>query len=100
MHSIFCSRRSASSQVEIHSETNMQQFVRLSEQKINSCLPPVHPLDREPDIEKICGAGADGAFDKLIGSLGRLAVLSWRSIIIISTQDLLPAISRSQSLIF
>jgi hypothetical protein len=49
------------------------QFVRLAERKVNSCLPPNHPLDREPDIENICGAGVDPAFDKLIGSLGYIA---------------------------
>ncbi|KAI5804972.1 cell morphogenesis N-terminal-domain-containing protein [Geopyxis carbonaria] len=49
------------------------QFVRLAERKVNSCLPPNHPLDREPDIESICGAGVDPAFDKLIGSLGYIA---------------------------
>lgn len=49
------------------------QFVRLAERKVNSCLPPNHPLDREPDIETICGPGVDPAFDKLIGSLGYIA---------------------------
>lgn len=45
----------------------------MAERKVNSCLPPNHPLDREPDIERICGAGVDPAFDKLIGSLGYIA---------------------------
>ncbi|KAF8253553.1 hypothetical protein K440DRAFT_236308 [Wilcoxina mikolae CBS 423.85] len=49
------------------------QFVRLAERKVNSCLPPSHALDKEPDIENICGPGADPAFDKLIGSLGYIA---------------------------
>ncbi|KAI5787397.1 cell morphogenesis N-terminal-domain-containing protein [Pyronema domesticum] len=49
------------------------QFVRLAERKVNSCLPPNHPLDKEPDIESICGPGVDPAFDKLIGSLGYIA---------------------------
>jgi len=49
------------------------QFVRLAERKVNSCLPPKHPLDKEPDIESICGPGVDPAFDKLIGSLGYIA---------------------------
>lgn len=40
---------------------------------VNSCLPPNHPLEREPDIETICGPGVDPAFDKLIGSLGYIA---------------------------
>lgn len=46
------------------------QFVRVAERKINTCLPPNHPLETEPQIEGICGAGVDPAFDKLIGSLG------------------------------
>lgn len=46
------------------------QFVRVADRKINSCLPPNHPLETEPQIEGICGAGVDPAFDKLIGSLG------------------------------
>ncbi|KAL7273120.1 Cell morphogenesis protein PAG1 [Rhizina undulata] len=49
------------------------QFVRVAERKINSCLPPNHPLDTEPHIERICGAGVDPSFDKLIGSLGYIA---------------------------
>lgn len=49
------------------------QFVRLAERKVNSCLPPNRPLDKEPDIESICGPGVDPAFDKLIGSLGYIA---------------------------
>lgn len=49
------------------------QFVRFAERKINTCLPPNHPLDIEPHIETICGAGVDPAFDKLIGSLGYIA---------------------------
>lgn len=44
--------------------------MRVAERKVNSCLPPNHPLDNEPNIEVICGAGVDPAFDKLIGSLG------------------------------
>ncbi|PWW76503.1 hypothetical protein C7212DRAFT_38346, partial [Tuber magnatum] len=49
------------------------QFVRVAERKINSCLPPNHLLDTEPQIETVCGAGVDPAFDKLIGSLGYIA---------------------------
>jgi hypothetical protein len=49
------------------------QFVRLAERKVNSCLPPSHLLDKEPNIENICGPGVDPAFDKLIGSLGYIA---------------------------
>lgn len=45
--------------------------MRLAEAKINSCL--AHPLESEPNIEEICGAGVDPAFDKLIGSLGYIA---------------------------
>jgi len=48
-------------------------FVRLAERKVNSCLPPNHPLEKEPDVESICGPGVDPAFDKLIGSLGYIA---------------------------
>lgn len=50
------------------------QFVRVADRKINSCLPPNRPLETEPQIEGICGAGVDPAFDKLIGSLGSYAV--------------------------
>lgn len=53
------------------------QFVRVAERKINSCLPPNYPLDAEPQMEKICGAGVDPAFDKLIGSLGRSPSCDW-----------------------
>ena len=49
------------------------KFVGLAERKVNSCLPPNRPLDKEPDIESICGPGVDPAFDKLIGSLGYIA---------------------------
>lgn len=49
------------------------QFVRLAERKINACLPPNHPLDTEPLVDNIIGAGVDPAFDKLIGSLGSIA---------------------------
>lgn len=31
------------------------------------------PLDPEPQIETICGQGADPNFDKLIGALGHIA---------------------------
>ncbi|KAF8463503.1 cell morphogenesis N-terminal-domain-containing protein [Kalaharituber pfeilii] len=49
------------------------QFVRLAERKINACLPPNHPLETEPLVDNIIGAGVDPAFDKLIGSLGSIA---------------------------
>ncbi|KAF3938035.1 hypothetical protein ABW19_dt0200649 [Dactylella cylindrospora] len=47
------------------------QFVRLAEAKIDACMKC--GLDVEPNIEAICGAGVDPAFDKLIGSLGYIA---------------------------
>ncbi|KAJ6259267.1 hypothetical protein Dda_6166 [Drechslerella dactyloides] len=47
------------------------QFVRLAEAKIDACMKC--GLDVEPNVEAICGAGVDPAFDKLIGSLGYIA---------------------------
>ncbi|KAK6544562.1 Cell morphogenesis protein PAG1 [Orbilia ellipsospora] len=47
------------------------QFVRLAEAKIDACMKC--GLEVEPNVEAICGAGADPAFDKLIGSLGYIA---------------------------
>lgn len=36
-------------------------------------MPPNHPLETEPLVDNIIGAGVDPAFDKLIGSLGSIA---------------------------
>ncbi|KAF3163796.1 Cell morphoproteinsis protein PAG1 [Orbilia oligospora] len=47
------------------------QFVRLAEAKIDQCMKC--GLEVEPNVEAICGAGVDPAFDKLIGSLGYIA---------------------------
>ena len=47
--------------------------MRLAERKMNACLPPYHPLDTEPFVDAIMGAGVDPVFDQLIGSLGCIA---------------------------
>lgn len=46
-------------------------FIAQAEEKINMCIAV--PMDPEPQIELICGQGADPNFDKLIGALGHIA---------------------------
>ncbi|PQE17215.1 cell morphogenesis PAG1 protein [Rutstroemia sp. NJR-2017a BVV2] len=46
-------------------------FIAQAEEKISQCV--TLPLDPEPQIEHICGAGVDPAFDQLISALGHIA---------------------------
>ncbi|KAI9736430.1 MAG: Cell morphogenesis protein PAG1 [Claussenomyces sp. TS43310] len=46
-------------------------FIAQAEEKINQCITV--PLDTDPQIESICGSGADPTFDKLISALGHIA---------------------------
>ncbi|KAH6659464.1 cell morphogenesis N-terminal-domain-containing protein [Truncatella angustata] len=46
-------------------------FIALAEEKLNECI--TIPFDPEPQIEHICGPGADPAFDQFIAALGHIA---------------------------
>ncbi|KAI1337403.1 cell morphogenesis N-terminal-domain-containing protein [Xylariaceae sp. FL0016] len=46
-------------------------FIAHAEEKLNECITV--PLEPEPSIEKICGPGADPAFDQFIVALGHIA---------------------------
>ncbi|KAI0874664.1 cell morphogenesis N-terminal-domain-containing protein [Hypoxylon argillaceum] len=46
-------------------------FIAHAEEKLNECMTV--PFDPEPRIEKICGPGADPAFDQFIVALGHIA---------------------------
>lgn len=46
-------------------------FIALAEEKLNECITV--PFDPEPQIEQICGPGADPAFDQFIVALGHIA---------------------------
>ncbi|KAI1423289.1 cell morphogenesis N-terminal-domain-containing protein [Xylaria sp. FL1777] len=46
-------------------------FIAHAEEKLNECM--TIPFDPEPKIEKICGPGADPAFDQFIVALGHIA---------------------------
>ncbi|KAH8680931.1 cell morphogenesis protein PAG1 [Xylariales sp. PMI_506] len=46
-------------------------FIALAEEKLNACITV--PFDPEPQIEQICGPGADPAFDQFIVALGHIA---------------------------
>ena len=47
------------------------QFIAQAEDKISQCVRS--PLEPEPQIEQICGAGVDPTFDQLISALGHIA---------------------------
>jgi len=47
------------------------QFIAQAEEKITQCI--TIPLDPEPQIEQICGPGADPTFDQLISALGHIS---------------------------
>ncbi|KAI0910077.1 cell morphogenesis N-terminal-domain-containing protein, partial [Ustulina deusta] len=61
-------------------------FIAHAEEKLNECM--TIPFDPEPRIEKICGPGADPAFDQFIIALGHIsrpkpkplidAIMLWR----------------------
>ncbi|KAH9887177.1 cell morphogenesis N-terminal-domain-containing protein [Xylariomycetidae sp. FL2044] len=46
-------------------------FIAQAEEKLNECITV--PFDPEPQIEQICGPGADPAFDHYILALGHIA---------------------------
>ncbi|KAG9241551.1 cell morphogenesis protein-like protein PAG1 [Calycina marina] len=46
-------------------------FIAQAEEKITQCINI--PLDPEPQIEQICGPGADPTFDQLISALGHIS---------------------------
>ncbi|KAI3318312.1 cell morphogenesis N-terminal-domain-containing protein [Xylariaceae sp. AK1471] len=46
-------------------------FIAHAEEKLNECMTV--PFDPEPRIERICGPGADPAFDQFIVALGHIA---------------------------
>ncbi|ORY65306.1 cell morphogenesis N-terminal-domain-containing protein [Pseudomassariella vexata] len=46
-------------------------FIALAEEKLNESITV--PFDPEPQIEQICGPGADPAFDQFIVALGHIA---------------------------
>ncbi|KAI0968965.1 cell morphogenesis N-terminal-domain-containing protein [Xylaria arbuscula] len=46
-------------------------FIAHAEEKLNECM--TIPFDPEPRIERICGPGADPAFDQFIVALGHIA---------------------------
>ncbi|KAI0132506.1 cell morphogenesis N-terminal-domain-containing protein [Xylariales sp. AK1849] len=46
-------------------------FIALAEEKLNECI--TIPFDPEPQIEQVCGPGADAAFDQFIVALGHIA---------------------------
>ncbi|KAI0453093.1 cell morphogenesis N-terminal-domain-containing protein [Xylaria acuta] len=46
-------------------------FIAHAEEKLNECITV--PFDPEPRIERICGPGADPAFDQYIVALGHIA---------------------------
>ncbi|KAL2023414.1 hypothetical protein VTK56DRAFT_2771 [Thermocarpiscus australiensis] len=46
-------------------------FIAQAEEKLNECITV--PFDPEPQVEQICGPGADPAFDQLIVALGHIA---------------------------
>lgn len=62
----------------------------LADRIIDTCVPPRHPMESEPYVDKICGPDVDKAFDKLISSLGALgkhkpkmvidSVMYWRKL--------------------
>ncbi|KAL2761141.1 hypothetical protein ACRALDRAFT_1078419 [Sodiomyces alcalophilus JCM 7366] len=47
------------------------QFMAQAEEKLNDCITV--PFDPEPQIEQICGPGADPDFDQIITALGHIA---------------------------
>lgn len=46
-------------------------FIAQAEDKLNECITP--PSEPEPQVEQICGPGADQSFDRLIVALGHIA---------------------------
>ncbi|TLD21292.1 hypothetical protein PspLS_08969 [Pyricularia sp. CBS 133598] len=46
-------------------------FIAHAEEKLNECITP--PSEPEPQVEQICGPGADESFDRLIVALGHIA---------------------------
>ncbi|KAK3688571.1 cell morphogenesis protein-like protein [Podospora appendiculata] len=46
-------------------------FIAQAEEKLNDCITV--PFDPEPQIDQICGPGADPAFDQLIIALGHIS---------------------------
>ena len=46
-------------------------FIAQSEEKLNECI--TDPFDPEPNVEEICGPGADPAFDQLIVAMGHIS---------------------------
>ncbi|TVY93572.1 Cell morphogenesis protein [Lachnellula willkommii] len=53
------------------SPNKSSQFIAQAEEKVNQCI--TMPLDPEPQIDQICGFGADPTFDQLISALGHIA---------------------------
>lgn len=49
----------------------LSSFVAHAEEKLNECITV--PFDPEPQIERICGPGADPVFDQFITALGHIA---------------------------
>ncbi|KAK4640404.1 Cell morphogenesis protein PAG1 [Podospora bellae-mahoneyi] len=46
-------------------------FIAQAEEKLNECITV--PFEPEPNVEQICGPGADPAFDQLIVALGHIS---------------------------
>ncbi|KAK4199650.1 putative cell morphogenesis protein [Triangularia verruculosa] len=46
-------------------------FIAQAEEKLNECITV--PFEPEPNVEQICGPGADPAFDQLILALGHIS---------------------------
>ncbi|EPE08661.1 cell morphogenesis protein pag1 [Ophiostoma piceae UAMH 11346] len=44
-------------------------FISIAEEKLNAC---VTPFEAEPNVDSICGPGADPAFDQQLSALGHL----------------------------
>ncbi|RYP37218.1 hypothetical protein DL767_003037 [Monosporascus sp. MG133] len=49
----------------------LKSFIAHAEEKLNECITV--PFDPEPQIERICGPGADPVFDQFITALGHIA---------------------------
>ncbi|EJT77748.1 cell morphogenesis protein PAG1 [Gaeumannomyces tritici R3-111a-1] len=55
-------------------------FIAQAEEKLNECIAS-YPSDPEPQVEQICGPGADPSFDQLIVALGHIAKQKPRALI-------------------
>jgi len=72
MPCMYCSHQSVTSnQSTLYPLITPFQFIAQAEEKITQCITV--PLDPEPQIEQICGPGADATFDQLISALGHIS---------------------------